>query len=238
MSLRLAKLEERLGRRLLARTPRAVSLTPDGSRLLPHARAILAAHDRAVAEIEGGATRGSLRLAVSDHAAGGRLASALAALRVALPLLAPEVTVGLSGAMLALYDRGEAEAVILRRDGGREGTRLYWHGSSASRMLRNLSEGQPACLTVTHFDSLVLARCGFNHSADYRSVMAFGQARLVADPEEKCRALVMMVDRFFPHRTAGLRQSTEQEIKATAVIAMEIESASAKIRAKGVAEGD
>jgi nitroimidazol reductase NimA-like FMN-containing flavoprotein (pyridoxamine 5'-phosphate oxidase superfamily) len=120
----------------------------------------------------------------------------------------------------------------------REGTRLYWHGSSASRMLRNLSEGQPACLTVTHFDSLVLARCGFNHSADYRSVMAFGQARLVTDPEEKRRALVMMVDRFFPHRTAGLRQSTEQEIKATAVIVMEIESASAKIRAKGVADDE
>ena len=50
----------------------------------------------------------------------------------------------------------------------REGTRLYWHGSSASRMLRNLSQGEPACLTVTHFDSIVLARSGFNHSADYR----------------------------------------------------------------------
>lgn len=120
----------------------------------------------------------------------------------------------------------------------REGSRLYWHGSSASRMLRNLSEGEPACLTVTHFDSLVLARCGFNHSADYRSVMAFGRARLVEDQAEKEHALVMMVDRFFPGRTAGLRQSTGQEIKATAVIFMDIERASAKIRAKGVADDD
>lgn len=120
----------------------------------------------------------------------------------------------------------------------REGTRLYWHGSSASRMLRNLSNGEPACLTVTHFDSLVLARCGFNHSADYRSVMAFGHARLLRDPVEKRRALVMMVDRLFPDRTASLRASTEQEIKATSVVYMDIEKASAKIRAKGVADDD
>jgi nitroimidazol reductase NimA-like FMN-containing flavoprotein (pyridoxamine 5'-phosphate oxidase superfamily) len=120
----------------------------------------------------------------------------------------------------------------------RDGSRLYWHGSSASRMLRNLSTGEPACLTVTHLDSLVLARCGFNHSADYRSVMAFGRARLLSDPDEKERALVMMVDRLFPHRTATLRQSSTQEIKATAVITMEIERASAKIRAKGVADDD
>ena len=120
----------------------------------------------------------------------------------------------------------------------REGSVLYWHGSSASRMLRNQSAGQAACLTVTHLDSLVLARCGFNHSADYRSVMAFGQARLVADPAEKRRALLMMVDRFFPGRTATLRQSTDQEVKATAVVAMPIERASAKIRAKGVADDD
>ena len=105
----------------------------------------------------------------------------------------------------------------------REGTTLYWHGSSASRMLRNQSEGQPACLTVTHLDSLVLARCGFNHSADYRSVMAFGHAKLIEDPAEKEAALVAMVDRLFPARTADLRQSSVQEIKATAVVAMEIE---------------
>ena len=118
----------------------------------------------------------------------------------------------------------------------REGTRLYWHGSSASRMLRNLSTGESACLTVSHLDSLVMARCGFNHSVDYRSAMCFGQARLVTDPEEKVRALTMMVDRFYPGRTAGLRQSTTQEIKATAVVWMEIERASAKIRAKGVGD--
>ncbi|KEQ02915.1 flavin-nucleotide-binding protein [Pseudorhizobium pelagicum] len=120
----------------------------------------------------------------------------------------------------------------------REGTRLYWHGSSASRMLRNLSQGEPACLTVTHFDSIVLARSGFNHSADYRSVMAFGTALLVTDAMEKERALTMMVDRFFPDRTAVLRPRTGQETKATAVIVMEIEKASAKIRAKGVADDD
>jgi len=120
----------------------------------------------------------------------------------------------------------------------REGGRLYWHGSNSSRMLRNLAEGEPTCLTVTHFDSLVLARCGFNHSADYRSVMAFGHARLLEDPEEKRRALVMMVDRFFPGRTAELRATAPQEINATSVIWMDIERASAKIRAKGVADDD
>ena len=120
----------------------------------------------------------------------------------------------------------------------REQSRLYWHGSSASRMLRNQTGGQRVCLTVAHIDSLVLARCGFNHSADYRAVMAFGNAYLVTDPDEKAQALVAMVDRFFPDRTAGLRQSTAQEIKASAVIAMEIEEASAKVRSKGVGDDE
>jgi uncharacterized protein len=120
----------------------------------------------------------------------------------------------------------------------REGSRLYWHGSNSSRMLKRLSDGERACLTVTHFDSLVLARCGFNHSADYRSVMAFGHAHLVDDPAAKRQALRMMVDRLFPNRTAELRQSTEQEINATTVLAMDIERASAKIRSKGVVDDD
>ncbi|WP_435169980.1 pyridoxamine 5'-phosphate oxidase family protein [Falsirhodobacter sp. 1013] len=118
----------------------------------------------------------------------------------------------------------------------RKNSTLYWHGSSASRMLRNQAEGHPVCLTVTHLDSLVLARCGFNHSADYRSVMAFGRARPVTDPAERAEALVDAVDLLFADRTAGLRPSTGQEIKATGVIAMDIERASAKIRAKGVVD--
>ena len=120
----------------------------------------------------------------------------------------------------------------------REGRKLYWHGAAASRMLATVAEGLPVCVTVSFLDGFVVGRSGITHSLNYRSVMAFGQARLVTDPEEKRQALVMMVDRFFPHRTAGLRQSTEQEIKATAVVVMEIETASAKIRAKGVADDE
>ena len=118
----------------------------------------------------------------------------------------------------------------------REGTRLYWHGSSASRMLRHQAGGVPVCVTVSHLDSLVLARCGFNHSVDYRSAMAFGHAQLVTDVEEKQRALTMMVDRFYPQRTATLRPTTAQEFKATAVMAMDVERASAKVRSKGLAD--
>ena len=103
-------------------------------------------------------------------------------------------------------------------------------------MRRNKSCAPPQ--SVIDEASLVLARCGFNHSADYRSVMAYGHARLVEEQAEKERALTMMVDRFFPGRTAQLRQSNKQEINATAVLWMDIEKASAKIRAKGVADDD
>ncbi len=120
----------------------------------------------------------------------------------------------------------------------REGDHLYWHGSSASRMLRSQSEGEPVCVTVSHLDSLVLARSGFNHSVDYRSVMAFGHARIVDDPDEKIRALRAMIDRFYPGRWATLRPATLQEIKATRVIGMTIEQASAKVRAKGIGDDE
>jgi uncharacterized protein len=118
----------------------------------------------------------------------------------------------------------------------RETDHLYWHGSSASRMLRSQRGGVPVCLTVTHLDSLVLARCGFNHSVDYRSTMCFGTARIVDDPAKKSAALDRMIDRFYPERAATLRRSTELELKATTVIGMTIEQASAKIRDKGVGD--
>lgn len=118
----------------------------------------------------------------------------------------------------------------------RDGDTLYWHGSSASRMLRHLEKGMPACLTVSHLDRLVLARCGFNHSVDYRSAMCFGTARAIDDPAEKRAALDRMIDRYYPGRAATLRTATPQELKATTVIAMVIEEASAKVRGKGVGD--
>lgn len=112
----------------------------------------------------------------------------------------------------------------------REGRVLYWHGSAASRMLRFQEEGVPACVTVTHLDGLVLARSGFHHSINYRSVMAFGVAKLVADPTEEARQLDLFVDRLFPGRRSEIRGNEPQELKGTTVIMMEIEEASAKTR--------
>ena len=120
----------------------------------------------------------------------------------------------------------------------RKGDTLYWHGSSASRMLRHLKVGTPACLTVAHLDGLVLARSGFNHSANYRSAMCFGIARLVEDEDEKIEAMRDVVDRFYPERSALLRPITVQEAKATTIVAMPIEDAAAKVRAKGVGDDE
>lgn len=114
----------------------------------------------------------------------------------------------------------------------RVGDRLYWHGSSASRMLRTQHDRLPVCLTVSHLDGLVLARCGFNHSVNYRSAMCFGTASAIVDADEKAQALHAMVERFYPGRDAQLRPATAQELKATSVVGMTIEQASAKVRAK------
>ena len=116
----------------------------------------------------------------------------------------------------------------------REGDHLYWHGSSASRMLREEAKGIPVCLTVMHMDAIVLARCGFNHSINYRSVMAFGRAHMIEGKQEKLRAMDAFVDRFFPGRSKAIRAPTAQEIKATTLLGMEMEEASGKIRALDV----
>ena len=118
----------------------------------------------------------------------------------------------------------------------REGEKLYWHGSSASRMVRAQGKGLPVCLTVTHHDAIVLARSGFHHSVNYRCVMAYGEAHAVTDPQTKLRAMDAFVDRFYPGRAAVLRPPTEQEIKAIQILEMEIEDAAAKIRSTGVSD--
>jgi uncharacterized protein len=115
----------------------------------------------------------------------------------------------------------------------REGEKLYWHGSSASRMLRNQSAGVPVCLTVTHVDGLVVARSGFHHSLNYRAVMAFGTAAKIEDPAEKEAGLNAFVDRVYPGRTRLIRGINPQEAKATTLMGMTIEEASAKLRTGG-----
>jgi hypothetical protein len=112
----------------------------------------------------------------------------------------------------------------------REGDRLYWHGSSASRMLRSQSAGIPVCFSVMIVDGLVLARSGFHHSVNYRSVMAFGRAEKIEDGAEKTQALEAYIARFLPGRNRELRPIDGQELKATTVLGMTIEEASAKVR--------
>ena len=112
----------------------------------------------------------------------------------------------------------------------REDDRLYWHGSAASRMLRTVATSVPVCLTVTHLDGLVVARSGFHHSINYRSVMAFGEAAAIADPDEKLAALEVFVNRLYPGRWPDLRPVTRQELKGTTVVGMTIAEASAKVR--------
>ena len=112
----------------------------------------------------------------------------------------------------------------------REGDRLYWHGSSASRMLRAAQGESDVCLTVSLIDGLVLARSAFHHSINYRSVMLFGKALKVDDPDHKLRALESFVERMYPGRWAALRPPTEQAVKATMVMYMNIDGGSAKLR--------
>jgi nitroimidazol reductase NimA-like FMN-containing flavoprotein (pyridoxamine 5'-phosphate oxidase superfamily) len=113
---------------------------------------------------------------------------------------------------------------------GREGRTVFVHGSAASRLLRTLAGGTPMCLTVTLLDGLVLARSGFHHSMNYRSVVVLGRARVVEDREEKLRALDTIVNHVIPGRTSQVRGPSELELKATTVLALPIDEASAKIR--------
>ncbi|RMD63931.1 MAG: pyridoxamine 5'-phosphate oxidase family protein [Alphaproteobacteria bacterium] len=112
----------------------------------------------------------------------------------------------------------------------REGTHVYWHGSSASRMLRTLCEGVPVCFTVAMLDGLVLARSGFHSSLNYRSVMAFGVAEALTDEAHKLAALEAFSERLTPGRWAELRPPTAQELKATTVMRLNLDEVACKVR--------
>ncbi len=112
----------------------------------------------------------------------------------------------------------------------RVGDLFYIHGSSASRMLKNIAKEIDVCVTVTLIDGLVLARSAFHHSMNYRSVVILGKAELVEDPDEKDKALEALTEHIVPGRWADVRWPTELELKATTVLKLPIEEASAKIR--------
>ena len=110
----------------------------------------------------------------------------------------------------------------------REGDTIYWHGSSASRFLRQIV-GKEVCIAVTHFDGYVLARSALHHSINYRSVMLFGEATKIEE-KDKNSLLDNFVEALIPGRLEKLRQMTDQEAKATTVFSMPIDEGSAKVR--------
>ena len=114
----------------------------------------------------------------------------------------------------------------------RVGDSLYIHGSAASRTLRR-AERAEICLTATLLDGLVLARSAVHHSVNYRSVVVFGQAERIAASEDKSRALEAFTEKLIPGRWADVRPPTERELKATAVLRLPLDEASAKVRTGG-----
>ena len=112
----------------------------------------------------------------------------------------------------------------------RLGDEVLIHGSAASRMLRALATGVDLCLTATLIDGLVLARSAFHHSVNYRSVVLYGTARLLTEPDEKEAALEAFTERLLPGRWADVRWPTRKELKATTVLVLPIEVGSAKVR--------
>jgi nitroimidazol reductase NimA-like FMN-containing flavoprotein (pyridoxamine 5'-phosphate oxidase superfamily) len=139
----------------------------------------------------------------------------------------------------AILDEGIVAHVGLMANGrpvvipmvyGREGDILYIHGSAASRLLRQGKAGNQLCVTVTLVDGLVLARSPFHHSVNFRSVVVMGAGTFVDDPLDKHRILDLITEHVVPGRIEGVRSHTEKELRATLVLALPINEASAKLR--------
>ena len=124
----------------------------------------------------------------------------------------------------------DGQPFVIPTSYGRDGSNLYIHGSAASRMLRQMKQSVPVCVTVTLLDGLVLARSVFNHSMNYRSVVILGKATLVDDPQEKLAALRILSEHILPGRWDDARQPNDRELKATSVLRVPIEEFSAKVR--------
>src|ERR1700691_200567 len=124
----------------------------------------------------------------------------------------------------------EGQPFVIPTMYARTGDAIYFHGAGASRMLRGASAGIAVCVTVTLVDGLVLARSVFNHSMNYRSVVALGKATLVDAPQEKLEALRAFTEKILPSRWDDARQPNEKELKATSILRLPLTEASAKVR--------
>jgi uncharacterized protein len=124
----------------------------------------------------------------------------------------------------------ENQPFVIPTGFARSGEKLLIHGSAASRMMRNLSEGIDVCVTVTLIDGLVLARSAFHHSVNYRSVVIFGNAEIIKEEAEKYEALRLFTEHITPHRWQEIREPNSKELKGTTVLKLPITEASAKIR--------
>ncbi len=124
----------------------------------------------------------------------------------------------------------EGEPFVIPTLIARQGDRVLLHGAASSRLMRHVESGASLCITVTHVDALVLARSVFHHSINYRSAVLFGSGQLIVDREAKMGALRRFTDQVLPGRWQDARQPNEVELKATAVAAVAIDLASAKVR--------
>jgi hypothetical protein len=124
----------------------------------------------------------------------------------------------------------DGQPFVIPTSYARAGDTVLLHGAPASRLLRHITAGEPVSISVAILDGLVLAKSAFHHSVNYRSAVVFGRGRLLDDPAEKLDALAILTEHLAPGRWAATRQPNAAELKATAVVAITIESASAKMR--------
>ena len=113
---------------------------------------------------------------------------------------------------------------------GRKKDKLYLHGATVSRMMKNLSKGEEISISVANVNGLVIARSAFHHSANYESVVLFGKGKLIEDTKEKIEALQVISDQVIRNRWEESRLPTDKELAITAVVEVEISTASAKVR--------
>ncbi|MEM9634030.1 MAG: pyridoxamine 5'-phosphate oxidase family protein [Pseudomonadota bacterium] len=127
----------------------------------------------------------------------------------------------------------EGRPMVIPMAYARIGNKLYIHGASTTRIIKNNKDGVPASLTVTMVDGIVVARSAFHHSMNYRCAIVHGTARLVTNPEEEVVALAAITDHLLPGRWEECREMQPKEHKATGVLVLDIEHASTKVRTGG-----